>query len=295
MPFTDAKGVIEGEKLKSMYGIEIKVMKEEVNSFITGIKEMDDIIGELIRGINTFYGGFGTGKSSLCQVYAINAVKCGLDVIYIDLEDKITKVRLEQLRNAYGVEEGKLDEKLHLIRLRDLDELIKKVKEDLIKEKFFNNSLLILDGFSSLYMREFRKVSNKFDLSDKKNDFFFDLITLCTTHNIVCIVTIKLKSELTLFKEVEQRKGIKQKPKEGKEGEEKVVLKEDMEMSLLSDIMSFKHGQDMAYDSICILRFVKQKSNRFFIIEKHPFKEEYCDSRKKYNYKITDGGIEIKQ
>jgi len=278
-PFTTKEGILKDERFKQIYGVEVEVLNEEVNNYGSGNEELDKVIGEIIRGINTFIGGFATGKSTLCKMYVMRAINIGDHVIYIDTENKVTKHRFKQMIEYYNIDEDKFSEKFHLIRVRRLDELIEKIEEIFTKEEWKEkrtNCLLIIDGFSTPYMEEFRTVSDKFELASTKNSFFFYLETYLTMNNTVCVVTIKLKSELTIIDELKKRDEIK--------GNKEI----------LQDLMLFKHGQDMGYDSGMMLMFRKLKKKRFFTIEKHPYKKEYCDSEEKHYFKINDGGLELK-
>ena len=116
---------------------------------------MASLLGELEKkALINFYGAPGTGKTNICLLAAIECVKNGGKVVYIDTESGFSLERLKQLTSDYQ----KVLDNTDLIEpktLKEQGEVIKKLQNTDAK-------LIVLDSSVALYRLEY---SEKDELS----------------------------------------------------------------------------------------------------------------------------------
>ena len=101
------------------------------------------------KTVTNFYGGPGTGKTNLCLMAAIECIKSGGCVTYIDTEGGFSKERLCQLTK----EPDQCLQKITLLEPKTFEEQGKVIRA-LEKEKH-KADLIILDSAVALYRLEY--------------------------------------------------------------------------------------------------------------------------------------------
>ncbi len=95
------------------------------------------------KAITNIFGGPGTGKTNLCLLAAVDCVKKGGNVVFIDTEGGFSLERLKQVT----VDHRPVLEKIKLVEPKDFEEQNKVIRM-LEKEK---SDLIILDSAVALY------------------------------------------------------------------------------------------------------------------------------------------------
>ena len=119
---------------------------------------LDSVVGELSTGLTNFFGAAGTGKTNLCMLAAIDCIKNGGKVFYIDTEHGFSPERFKQLTP----QADKYLEKITLAEPKDFQEQAKMLKN--FEGKF---DLIILDSSVALYRLESSEPKNNMSIHDK--------------------------------------------------------------------------------------------------------------------------------
>lgn len=111
---------------------------------------VDSLLGGGVESgtITQFYGPAGVGKTNLCLMYAVGAVKAGRKAVFIDTEGGHS---LERVRQIAGEEEyGRVVEMVQFYEARTFEEqeFIVQNVEQVIDESF---GLIVLDSAVNLY------------------------------------------------------------------------------------------------------------------------------------------------
>ena len=112
-------------------------LPEPVNGLVKGLEP---------RNLVSFYGAPGSGKSNICLLAAVNCVKAGGRVIYMDTEGGFNKQRLRQMTNSWQ----DVMDKTVLLEPRNFGEQAALTKE-LDRHRA---DLFIVDSMVSLYRLE---------------------------------------------------------------------------------------------------------------------------------------------
>lgn len=123
--------------------------------FPTGTPVFDALVSGYEGGILTaLYGPAGTGKTTVCLLAAIAAIRAGKKVIFVDTEGGFSTVRFQQLLQNEAKEQYL--EKIFLLKpmtFGDQTKTIARLRE-VVNEKI---GLIIVDSISSLYRVEIAK------------------------------------------------------------------------------------------------------------------------------------------
>lgn len=92
---------------------QILTFKKLGEAIIEGIDPPDELVSGLVyrQGIHSIYSPGGTGKTIIALWIALQTVKQGLDVIYVDEENG--RHHVAELLEAYGAEPEMIDKHLH--------------------------------------------------------------------------------------------------------------------------------------------------------------------------------------
>lgn len=132
----------------------------EANYIGTGINALDKLLqgGYETDAVVTIYGPAGSGKTNIALLAAIEAIKKGKKVIYIDTEGGFSASRLKQLVD----EPKKIMDKIIFIRPVQFEEQ-KKAFEELKTMMHSKIGLIVVDTISMLYRMERKLGENEFN------------------------------------------------------------------------------------------------------------------------------------
>ncbi len=138
--------------------------------------------------ITTIYGPSGSGKTNLCLVAAVNTVREGKKVIFIDTEGGIAVERIQQIHP-----ENSLDK---LIFFRPVTFEEQKAVFEKIKE-LLNDSigLIIVDSISMLYRLELGRSEEVYEVNSALGKQMGCLVEIARTRNIPVLITNQVYSD----------------------------------------------------------------------------------------------------
>jgi DNA repair protein RadB len=113
-------------------------LPEPVNGLIKGLEP---------GSLTSFYGPPGSGKTNICLLAAVECVKAGGSVIYMDTEGGLSPERLKQVTNSWQ----NVLEKTSLVEPRDFRDQGRIIRE-LDRQKY---DLVIVDSVVALYRLEY--------------------------------------------------------------------------------------------------------------------------------------------
>jgi DNA repair protein RadB len=105
------------------------------------------MIGLEKKAVTNFYGGPGTGKTNLCLLAALECIRNGGTVVYMDSEGGFSLERLRQMEK----DADSILDKIKLIEPKTFEEQGKSIR-NLVKEEV---DMIIIDSMVALYRIEY--------------------------------------------------------------------------------------------------------------------------------------------
>lgn len=160
----------------------------EIEYLPTGVEALDKLLqgGYETDSVITVYGPAGSGKTNLALLAALEVIKKGKRVIYIDTEGGFSITRLKQLID----EPKKIMDKIIFIKPMQFEEQ-KKAFEELKTIVHSKIGLIIIDTISMLYRME-RKMNDDSGVSDFNRELGLQvglLSEIARKHGIPSFVT----------------------------------------------------------------------------------------------------------
>lgn len=161
------------------------------NRICTGSEVMDTLLkgGYETDVITTVYGPAGSGKTLMCILCALSAVKEGKKVIYIDTEGGFSIERLKQLSQNYK----KLLEKFVFLRpttFAEQKKAFRKLKQYMNK----NIGLIIVDSIAMLYRLELGKSEHVHEINRELGKQIAYLTMIARKKQIPILITNQVYS-----------------------------------------------------------------------------------------------------
>ncbi|HJN56731.1 MAG: DNA repair and recombination protein RadB [Candidatus Woesearchaeota archaeon] len=229
-------------------------MEKNIEKLPTGSRILDVLLnGGYEQDIaTTIYGPAGSGKTNLCILCAVNTVRLGKKVIYIDTESNFSVERLKQICSSINLNYKKIINSIVFLKPSTFEE--QKNTFEKLKEMVNNNiGLIIIDTIAMLYRLEIGK-----------NDDVYE-------------VNRELGRQLAYLKEISAKKNIP------------ILIVNQVYADFEDkDKVKLVGGDLLKYASKCLLELqITPSGNRRIIIRKHrSLKEE-----KEITFKIVEGGI----
>jgi len=199
----------------------------------SGEISMDSLLdGGLERDtITTVYGPAGSGKTNVCMLYALGAIRAGKKVVYIDSEGNFSVDRFKQITKSYKEDLQQIlflkpsafvEQKRNILSLKKVD------PEEI--------GLIIVDSISMLYRLEFGKDADMQELNRELGRQISFLSEIARGKKIPVLVTNQVYADLN--------------------GE--------------GDGVKMLGGEVLKYGSKCLIELKKGiRSNRLALIKKH--------------------------
>ena len=160
-------------------------MTSESERLPTGSVDLDRLIGGGYepRVVTQLYGEAATGKSSLCVLATVQALRTGRAVVYLDTEGFST----ERFRQIAGDEAESLVERLFLFEPLDLAEQATMIAnaDSILRSR--PAALIVLDSATALYRQEDLEDSN--EAMRRLTRQMLHLLGLARRHDIPVLVT----------------------------------------------------------------------------------------------------------
>ncbi len=180
-------------------GLEFAKKREEIHTITTGSKNLDNLLGG--RGVETkaiteAYGAYGSGKTQLGLVLAVNVQlpkeKGGANgkAVFIDTEGTFRPDRIKQIAEAIGANPEKVLKNIFVARAFNSDHQV--LLLDKITEMIKNGEpirLMIIDSLTAHFRAEFAGRGMLADRQQRLNKYLHNLMKLAEQHNIAVYVT----------------------------------------------------------------------------------------------------------
>jgi len=180
-------------------GTEFAKKREDVKTITTGSKNLNNLLGG--RGVETkaiteAYGAYGSGKTQLGLVLAVN-VQLPIEnggangkAVFIDTEGTFRPERIKQIAEAIGANPEKVLKNIFVARAFNSDHQI--LLLDKIIEMVKNGEpikLVIIDSLTAHFRAEFAGRGQLADRQQKLNKYLHNLMKLAEQCNIAVYVT----------------------------------------------------------------------------------------------------------
>ena len=186
-------------------GEELLKRRERVQRGKTGSKNFDSLLGGGLEtgAIVECFGEFGSGKTQLGHVLAINCQSVEKDAVavYIDTENTFRPERIIQLAKGAGLDEEQVLKNIKVARAYNSDHqmLLAEKIEDLIKKQGLNVKVVVIDSLTAHFRAEFIGRGTLADRQQKLNKHMHVLLKLADTHNLCVYVTNQVMAKPDMF------------------------------------------------------------------------------------------------
>lgn len=192
-----------------MTGEEMMKRRENILRITTGSKQFDALVGGGFESgsITECYGAFGSGKSALAHMLAVNAQmpkeKGGAEgaVVWVDTENTFRPERIKQIAEAKGLDPMELLKNIRVVRAFNSDHqmFISEKIEDLINNEKLPVKLVIVDSLMAHFRAEFVGRGTLADRQQKLNKHMHVLMKLADVQNLCVYVTNQVMAKPDVF------------------------------------------------------------------------------------------------
>ena len=186
-------------------GEDVLKKREQIIRISTGSKAFDALVGGGFESaaITECYGEFGSGKTQISHVLAVNCQKQfpGSTVVYIDTENTFRPDRIEQLSKSVGLEPIDVLKNIKVAKAFNTDHqmLLAEKIEDLIKKQGLDVKLVIVDSLTAHFRSEYIGRGTLAERQQKINRHMRDLAKLAHIHNLCVYVTNQVMTKPDMF------------------------------------------------------------------------------------------------
>ena len=179
--------------------------RELVQKVSTGSVAFDTLMGGGFEtgAITECFGEFGSGKTQVGHILAVNMIKEDPDatVVYIDTENTFRPERIVQLAEGIQLDPEETLRKIRVARAYNSDHqvLLTESVEELINKKGFNVRLVIVDSLTAHFRAEFVGRGTLAERQQKLNKHMHALLKLAGNYNICVYVTNQVSSDPAAF------------------------------------------------------------------------------------------------
>ncbi len=168
--------------------------RQNIEKISSGCSALDGLLGGGFetRAITEIYAAFGSGKTQIAHVLAVNCIKQFPDatVVYIDTESTFRPERIIDFAKGAGVPPEKVLEQIKVARAYNSDHqmLLAEKVEDLIKQGL-KVKLVVVDSLTAHFRAEFIGRGTLADRQQKLNKHMHVLSKLAEMYNFTVYVT----------------------------------------------------------------------------------------------------------
>ncbi len=186
-------------------GEEILKKRARVEKIPTGSSSFDKLLGGGFEtgAITEAFGEFGSGKTQLAHVLAVNVQKMNPEnvVVYIDTENTFRPERIIELAKAAKLSPEKVLKNIMVARAYNSDHqmLLAEKIEDLVKKKKLKVKLIVVDSLTAHFRAEFIGRGTLADRQQKLNKHMHTLMKLADGLNACVFVTNQVMSNPAVF------------------------------------------------------------------------------------------------
>lgn len=187
-----------------MSGDELLKKRAEIIKLQTGSKGFDELLGGGFetRAITECFGQYGSGKTQIAHVLAVNIQKNDPTAVavYIDTENTFRPERIIQLANGAKLDPDKVLKNIKVARAFNSDHqmLLAEKVEDLVKQGL-NIRLVVVDSLTAHFRAEFVGRGTLADRQQKLNKHMHVLSKLGDIYNFAVLVTNQVMAKPDTF------------------------------------------------------------------------------------------------
>ncbi len=186
-------------------GEELLRKREKVIRIKTGSKAFDSLLGGGLEtgAIVECFGEFGSGKTQLGHVLAVNCQTIDKDAVavFIDTENTFRPERIIQLARGAGLDEEQVLKNIKVARAYNSDHqmLLAEKVEDLIKKQGLNVKVIVVDSLTAHFRAEFIGRGTLADRQQKLNKHMHVLLKLADMYNLCVYATNQVMARPDMF------------------------------------------------------------------------------------------------
>ena len=186
-------------------GSDVLARRKLIKKLSTGSAAFDQMMdgGFETGAITECFGEFGSGKTQIGHLLAVNVQKDDPDAvaIYVDSENTFRPERIIQLAEGAGLDPTKVLKNIKVARAYNSDHqmLLAEKVEDLVSEQGLKVKLLIIDSLTAHFRAEFVGRGTLADRQQKLNKHMHVLLKVADMHNVCVYVTNQVMSKPDQF------------------------------------------------------------------------------------------------
>ena len=186
-------------------GEDLLKKRAKVEKIKTGSKSFDDLLGGGFEtsSIVECFGEFGSGKTQLAHILAVNCQKQnpGAVAVYIDTENTFRPERIQQIAKGAGLDPTKVLKNIKVARAYNSDHqmLLAEKVEDLITKQQFKVKVVIVDSLTAHFRAEFIGRGTLAERQQKLNKHMHVLLRLADMYNLCVYVTNQVMAKPDMF------------------------------------------------------------------------------------------------
>ena len=179
--------------------------RERIEKIKTGSAALDEILGGGIEtgAVTEAYGEFGSGKSQLAHILAVQLQKADPEavVVFIDTESTFRPERVVQIAKAAKLDPTKVLKNIKVARAYNSDHqmLLAEKIEELITKQGLKVKLVIVDSLTAHFRAEFIGRGTLAERQQKLNKHIHTLLRLADSHNLAVYVTNQVMTKPDVF------------------------------------------------------------------------------------------------
>ncbi len=186
-------------------GEDLLKKRAKVEKIKIGSKSFDELLGGGFEtaSIVECFGEFGSGKTQIAHILAVNCQKQNPDAVsvYIDTENTFRPERIQQLAKGAGLDPAKVLKNIKVARAYNSDHqmLLAEKIEDLITKQKFNVKVIVVDSLTAHFRAEFIGRGTLAERQQKLNKHMHVLLRLADMYNLCVYVTNQVMAKPDMF------------------------------------------------------------------------------------------------
>jgi DNA repair protein RadA len=207
-----AEKVIEAarkaEQIDFETAFDVMERRKDVGRITTGSSALDELIGGGIetQAITEVFGEFGSGKSQICHELVVTVQlppdKGGLsgECVFLDTENTFRPERIEQIAEAFGLDNEEVLQKIHIARaFNSSHQILMADKVNELIQSGTNIRLVIVDSLTAHFRAEYVGRESLATRQQKLNQHLHTLQNIANTYNAAVFVTNQVQARPDAF------------------------------------------------------------------------------------------------
>tara|TARA_Y100000310_G_scaffold344364_1_gene456767 strand:- start:8734 stop:9792 length:1059 start_codon:yes stop_codon:yes gene_type:complete len=198
-------GARDSMKMGFETGLDVLKRRETVLKINTGSENFNSMMGGGFEtgAITECFGEFGSGKTQIGHLLAVNTIKNYPDssVVYIDTENTFRPERIIQLAKGIGLDPDEALAKIMVAKAYNTDHqmLLAEKVEDLITQQGKKVKVVVVDSLTSHFRAEFIGRGTLAERQQKLNRHMHALGKIANTFNVCVYVTNQVMAKPDQF------------------------------------------------------------------------------------------------